>query len=125
MLKFIAIVKAAQACAPEWALQAKKIADYADELLWTLRQEKEVILNTPVEAGNLYTGVIADDEDNLAAVAIGECYHPVRCGSLVDSGNAEYITLSEIVEAFSSPREHEKRGREVRFMPGRTAYLGP
>ena len=125
MLKFIAIVKAAQACAPEWALQAKEIVDYADELLWTLRQEKEVMLNTPIEAGNLYTGVIADDEGNLAAVAIGDCYYPVRCGSLVDSGNAEYITPSEIAEAFSSPCEHEKRGRAVRFMPGRAAYLGP
>jgi hypothetical protein len=124
MLKFIAIVKAAQACAPEWAFQAKKIIDYADELLWTLRQEKEVMLNTPIEAGNLYEGVIADDEDNLAAVVIGECYYPVRCGSLVDSGNAEYITPSEIAEAFSSPREHEKRGRAVRFMPGKAAYLG-
>ena len=125
MLKFIAIVKAAQACAPEWALEAKKIIDYADELLWTLRQEKEVMFDTPVEAGNLYTGVIADDEGNLAAVAIGECYYPVRCGSLVDSGNAECITPSEIAEAFSSPCEHEKRGRVVRFMPGEAAYLGP
>ena len=124
MLKFIAIVKAAQACAPEWAFQAKEIIDYADELLWTLRQEKEVMFNTPVEAGNLYTGVIADDEGNLAAVAIGDCYYPVRCGSLMDSGSAEYITPSEIAEAFSSPREHEKRGRSVRFMPGETAYLG-
>jgi len=110
MLKFIAIVKAAQACAPEWAFQAQKIIDYADELLWTLRQEKEVLLNTPLEAGNLYTGVIADDEGNLAAVAIGDCYYPVRCGSLVDSGNAEYITPSEIAEAFSPPCEHENRG---------------
>lgn len=125
MLKFIAIVKAAQACAPEWALQAQKIIDYADELLWALRQEKEVMLNTPVEAGNLYTGVIADDEGNLAAVAIGDCYYPVRCGSLVDSGNAECITSSEIAEAFSSPCEHEKRNGAVRFMPGRAAYLGP
>lgn len=124
MLKFIAIVKAAQACAPEWVLQAQKIVDYADELLWTLRQEKEVMFNTPVEAGNLYTGVIADDEDNLAAVAIGECYYPVRCGSLIDSGTAECVTPSEIAEAFSSPREHEKRGRAVRFMPGETACLG-
>lgn len=103
----------------------KKIVDYADELLWTPRQEKEVMLNTPVEAGNLYTGVITDDEDNLAAVAIGECYYPVSCDSLVDSGNPEYITPSEIAEAFSSPCEHEKRGRTARFMSGRTAYLGP
>lgn len=124
MLKFIAIVKAAQACAPEWAFQAKEIVDYADELLWTLRQEKEVMLNTPVEAGNLYTGVITDDEGNLAAVAIGDCYYPVRCGSLADSGNTECITSSEIAEAFSSPREHEERDRAVRFMPGRAAYLG-
>lgn len=124
MLKFIAIVKAAQACAPEWALQAQKIIDYADELLWTLRQEKEVMFNTPMEAGNLYTGVIADDEGNLAAVAIGDCYYPVRCGSLVDSGTAECVTPSEIAEAFSSPREHEKRGRSVRFMTGETACLG-
>lgn len=124
MLRFIAIVKAAQACAPEWAFQAKEIVDYADELLWTLRQEKEVMLNTPVEAGNLYTGVIADDEDNLAAVTIGDCYYPVRCGSLVDSGNAEYITPSEIAEAFSPPCEHENRGRAVRFMPSKAAYLG-
>lgn len=125
MLKFIAIVKAAQACAPEWALQAQKIADYVDELLWTLRQEKEVMLNTPIEAGNLYTGTITDDEGNLAAVAIGECYYPVRCGSLVDSGNAECITPSEITEAFSLPREHKKRGRAVSFMSDKAAYLGP
>ena len=125
MLKFIAIVKAAQTCDPERALHptAGEIVNYADELLWTLRQEKEVIFNTPIEAGNLYTGAITDDEDNLAAVTIGDCFYPISCDSLVDSENVECITSSEVAEAFSLPCERKEKDRAIFIFKGEKIYL--